>query len=256
MNILFIGDVVSNEGCNFIREKLPNIKKDYNIDIVIANGENSAVGNGILPSSAKHLFDSGVDVITSGNHIFKRREVYPILDSNPFLIRPANYNSSCPGVGVCTYDLGYTSVCIINLMGNVFMAEPLESPFITVERLLKDITSKVIVIDFHAEATSEKLAFAYHLDGRVSAIIGTHTHVQTADEKILPNKTAYITDVGMVGACHSVLGVCSECVIKKLTTNMPVRFETKKDGYMINSVLVEIEASSGNALQIKRLNFK
>ncbi len=254
MNILIIGDVVSQYGCDFIRKKLPKIKKDYNIDLVIANGENASVGNGILPFSANHLFDSGVNIITSGNHIFKRREIYPFLDSNNFIIRPANYPNSCPGKGFCTFDLGHTSITVINLIGVVFM-EPLQSPFKTIDIILKNINSKNIIIDFHAEATSEKLALAHYVDGRVTAIFGTHTHVQTADEKILPKGTAYISDVGMVGAKFSILGVKPKCVIQRMTKCMPVRFEISEDDYMLNSILLNIDTNTGKALSIERLNF-
>ena len=183
MRVFLIGDVISQQGCDFLREKLPAFKRENQIDAVIANGENSAVGNGILPHSANFLFDSGVDVITTGNHVFKRREIQEYLDEHPNLIRPANYPEGCYGNGYYLLDGGNWRLCVINVQGQVFM-DALDCPFRTCDRILSEVEADFYIIDFHAEATGEKLALGYYLDGRVSAVVGTHTHVQTADEQI------------------------------------------------------------------------
>lgn len=253
IKVLFIGDIISQVGCDYLRNNLPRIKREHDINIVIANGENSAVGNGILPHSANFLLDCGVDIITTGNHVFKRREIYDYLDENPQVIRPANFPSVCNGNGYFVYDGGKYSFCVINLMGVVFM-EPLESPFVTVDRILKEVEADCYFVDFHAEATGEKKALGYYLDGRVSAVVGTHTHIQTADEQILPNGTAYITDVGMTGPFHSVLGVKPECVISRYKTNMPTRFEVENTECQFNAVVIEIDEKTGKSNKIYRLN--
>ena len=202
MRILCIGDVVGSIGCEFLRNNLPTLKKVKGIDFVICNGENSA------PVSAKHLFDSGVDAITLGNHSFRRKEVYDCLDSNPFIVRPANFpENSTPGKGIINVDTGRRIVSIINIMGNSYMDNNLNCAFECVDKMIKQAESKIIIVDFHAEATGEKRAMGYYLDGRVSAMFGTHTHVQTSDAQVLPKGTGYITDTGMTGTIHSVLGV-------------------------------------------------
>ena len=188
MRVLCIGDVVGKIGCEFLREKLPAIKRVKNIDLTICNGENSADGNGITPSSADFLFNSGVNVITLGNHSFRRREMYDVLDEAKDIIRPANFpEGTTPGIGYCTVDMGRLQVKVINLMGTMLMENNLDNPFHKIDSILKDTEEKIVIIDFHAETTSEKLALAHYLDGRVSAIFGTHTHVQTSDERILNN---------------------------------------------------------------------
>jgi metallophosphoesterase (TIGR00282 family) len=255
IRVLAIGDVVGTPGCEFVRQRLPGIKKQLNADFVIVNGENSAVGNGILPSSAGHLLDSGADVITTGNHVFKRREIYPFLEETPNLIRPGNYPDSCPGSGVYLYDGGRFTAAVINLLGTVYM-EPLESPFSAADRLLGQIDTPLVFVDIHGEATSEKLALAYYLDGRVSAVFGTHTHVQTADEQILPGGTGCITDLGMTGPVRSILGVKPECVIARFTTCMPTRFETAKDPCVLCGALFTVEEKSGQCAQIERIRFE
>jgi len=252
MNILIIGDVISQIGCDFLRQKLPQLKRDKKIDIVIANGENSAVGNGILPSSADFLLDSGVDIITTGNHVYKRREILSYLDENEQVIRPANFPSCANGNGYYIYDGGSYSLCVINLMGTSFM-EPLACPFETIDHILKEIDSKYIVVDFHAEATGEKKAMGYYLDGRVSAIVGTHTHVQTADEQILPEKTGYITDVGMTGPIISALGINPESIISRLKTHMPTRFEVAEGKCQMDCVLIELCEKTGKTTNITRM---
>ncbi|MCL2087881.1 MAG: TIGR00282 family metallophosphoesterase [Oscillospiraceae bacterium] len=252
MKILFIGDVVGSGGCEYVRNRLPSLKKEHDIAVTIANGENSAIGNGILPQSARHLFDSGVDIITTGNHVFKRKEIYPYLDETQGIIRPANISAKCPGRGLFVLDCGRDKVCVINLIGQVYM-EPVDNPFCKMDRLLQKNENKITIVDFHAEATSEKGAMAHYLDGRVSAVIGTHTHVQTCDEQILPRGTGFITDAGMTGPQLSVLGVTPESIISKLTTGMPAKFETSENPCFLNGVILDIDSSSGKCVGIKRV---
>lgn len=256
MNILAIGDVVGSIGCEFLRSRLPNLKKLKGIDLVIANGENSADGNGILPASADHLFDSGVDVITAGNHTFRRKEIYEYLDRRENIIRPANYPEGTPGRGICMYDMGRIQVAVVNLMGTVFM-ENLLDPFDKLDEIVKTPgLPKIVLVDFHAEATGEKRALAFYADGRVSGIFGTHTHVQTADECLLPKQTAYITDVGMTGVIDSALGVKPELIIKKFRTKLPVRFENAKGACKMDCALFTIDESTGLAVGIERISIR
>lgn len=252
MNILVLGDVVSDIGCRFLRKKLPAFKKLKAIDFCIVNGENSAAGNGITPLSAQELFTSGADFITTGNHVFRRKEVYDLLDESEFIIRPYNFPSSNPGRGVAVVDMGRASVAVINLMGTMLM-ESLENPFYAADRALKEIEGKtnIILVDFHAEATSEKQALAYYLDGRISALFGTHTHVLTNDERILPGGTGYITDAGMCGVENSVLGVKKELIIEKFMTNMPVRFDAANGECMINGCIFTVDEKSGKCTAVE-----
>lgn len=255
MNVLAIGDIVGSVGCKFLRKKLPLIKKNEKIDLVIANGENSADGNGITPSSADFIFSSGVDVITAGNHTFRRRECYDTFDTNPFLIRPANYpDATTPGRGYMIFDFGRTQAAVINLMGCMYM-EPLDDPYTTVDKILKKLETKIVILDFHAEATAEKLALAYYLDGKISAMFGTHTHVQTSDERILPNGTGYITDVGMTGPYESVLGVKPELAIKKFKEKMPVRFEISDGKCRLDCIKFTIDDKTGKTTELKKMEF-
>jgi metallophosphoesterase, MG_246/BB_0505 family len=254
MNILAIGDVVGSIGCRFLRQRLPAFKKMKGIDLVIANGENSADGNGLTPVSVQFLYDSGVDVITSGNHSFRRKESYELFDSSEYLIRPANFPSSVPGRGACIVDMGRVQIGVINLMGTIYM-ESLDSPFDTADRLLADMP-KITLIDFHAEATGEKRSFGYYLDGRVSAVFGTHTHVQTADECVLPQGTGYITDLGMTGPIQSVLGVKPELVIEKMRTKMPVRFALAEGDCKMECALFQIDEKSGKTVSVERIQIQ
>lgn len=255
MRVLCISDVVGSRGCAFVREKLPALKKYYNIDAVICNGENSADGNGVLPTSADSLFASGVDVITLGNHTFRRKEIYAYLEESPFIIRPINFpEATTPGVGKCVLDLGRARLTVINLMGNVYFSENLDCPFATMDKVLKTVDTKITIVDFHAEATGEKGALAHYLDGRVSAVFGTHTHVQTADEQILPNGTGFITDVGMTGPQNSVLGIKSELIVEKLKCKLPVRFEVAQNPYRLDAVVFDIENSSGKCQSVERIS--
>ncbi len=254
MNILAIGDVVGSIGCRFLRERLPSLKKQNNIDLVIANGENSADGNGITPSAAEFLFNSGVDVITAGNHTFRRKESYPLFDESPFLLRPANFpDGTTPGKGYTIYDFGRNSAAVINLMGCMYL-EPLNDPYIVIDNILKKIETKIIILDFHAEATAEKIALGYYLDGRISAMFGTHTHVQTSDERIFSNGMGFITDVGMTGPIESVLGVKPELAIKKFKEKLPVRFELASGKCKMDCILFNIDDKSGKTISLKRMS--
>ena len=257
MRILCIGDVVGGVGCRFLRSKLPSLKRFHGVDFVICNGENSADGNGITPLSAQYLFDSGVDAITLGNHSFRRREVYDLLDESPFRVRPANFPSkTTPGKGIINIDTGRRVITLVNLMGNLGMEEGLENAFECADRMLSQAESKIIIVDFHAETTSEKRAMGYYLDGRVSAVFGTHTHVQTSDAQVLPKGTGYITDVGMTGVIHSVLGVKTEIIINRLKTKLPGRFEQAEGDCRIEAALFEIDDKSGKCLTSESLRIE
>lgn len=257
MNILVLGDVVNSEGCDFLRRKLPAFKKLKGIDFCIANGENSADGNGITPESAKALFDAGVDFITTGNHVFRRKEIFDMLDENEFIIRPCNYHEKNPGIGSKVVDCGFFNIGIINAMGTMFL-ESLENPFHAVERELEKIKGRtnIILVDFHAEATSEKKAMGFFLDGRVSAVFGTHTHVLTADNTVLKNGTGYITDVGMCGVKDSVLGVDKDIIIDKFRFNMPKRFDKAQGTSMINGCIFSVDKASGRCTDTELVNFE
>lgn len=253
MNLLFMGDVVGHTGCEYFLEHLPRLKQKHKVDLCIANGENSAEGNGILPHSADLLFTSGVDVITGGNHTLRRREIYDLLEEGRPILRPLNLHSSAPGVGHYIVDMLRYQVCVISLVGRVYM-EPADNPFDAVDALLPTLSTPNIIVDFHAEATAEKLSMAYHLDSRVTAVLGTHTHVLTADERIFPGGTGYITDAGMCGAADSILGVRPELALKRLRTGLPIRFETAKTPHQMTGVLLEIDEKTGKTLQIQRVS--
>lgn len=254
MNVLCIGDVTGKQGCDYLRKRLPGVKKLKNIDLCIVNGENSAAGNGITPDSADSLMSCGADVITTGNHVFRRKEIYDYLDDNAsYIIRPANYYPGNPGKGMCKCDLGYAKIAVINLSGKAFMDAG--NPFVKADELLKEAEDcRIIICDFHAEATGEKKAMGLYLDGRISAFFGTHTHVQTADEQILPNGTGYITDLGMTGPIDSVLGVKSEIIIERLKTGMPQRFDTADGECMLNGCIFEIDEQTGKTINVERIN--
>ncbi len=257
MKILCIGDVVGSIGCEFLRKTLPKFKKLKGIDFVICNGENSSDGNGILPTSADYLFKSGVDVLTLGNHAFQRKEIYNFLDEEETIIRPCNFPSpSTPGRGYCTVDLGRTSVTVINLMGQEFIDIRVDNPYYAIDEILKKVESKIIIVDMHAETTSEKKAMGYYLDGRVSAFYGTHTHVQTADECVLKGGTGYITDVGMTGPVESVLGVKKEIIINRFKTKLPERFEYADGECMLNCVLFDIDGKTGKTISVERFDIR
>lgn len=253
MNILTVGDVVGIQGCGFVRKHLPSLKKLKNIDLCIANGENSAAGNGITPASAQHLFDSGVDFITTGNHIYKRHEIYEFLDTRKDIIRPANLFAGNPGTGTGVIDMGSARVGVINLMGQAFM-NIAENPFLCVDTLLEQMKDcHIVLLDFHAEATSEKRAMGFYLDGRIAVLFGTHTHVQTADEQILPKGTGYITDIGMTGPVHSVLGVTPESSLVWLKNSMPARYEVPDVPCMLSGCIFEVDVKANKCLSVERI---
>ena len=256
MRILMIGDVVGAPGCDFVRRRLPALKKCKGVDLCIANGENSAVGNGILPASAQHLFDSGVDFITTGNHAFHRREMYPFFDERRDVIRPANFPDDNPGRGFSVIDMGRTQVAVLNLSGNAFLSENYENAFLCADRMLRQLRQyRIILVDLHAESTGEKRALGFYLDGKVSVVAGTHTHVQTADEQILPGGTGYITDLGMTGPKQSVLGVKSEIIIGKMRTGMPARFDVPDtDECILTGCLFDVDEKTGKTVSVERIS--
>lgn len=256
LKILVVGDVFGNPGRRFLRVVLPPLRREVGADMVIVNGENAAGGMGITEKTAKEVFAAGADVITTGNHVWKyRKEIVPALINEPRLLRPANYPEGTPGSGHYVHDLGGgLKVAVLNLCGRTFM-EPLECPFRTADLLVEELRREtpIIVVDFHAEATSEKQAMGWYLAGRVTAVLGTHTHVQTADERILPGGTAYITDIGMTGPRDGVIGMRRDRIIERFVTQLPVRFEVADGPSMLNAVLVEVDPGTGKALGIKRI---
>lgn len=252
MNLLFIGDVVGESGCDFLSQNIYNIKKEYNIDFTVINGENSAKGNGISTKSFEKLIQMGADVITTGNHCFQKKETLILFDEKENLLRPYNFPAGVQGHGIFIADLGYTKLAVINLMGTVYM-DALDNPFLTVDKILEGIDTPNIFVDFHAEATSEKKAMGQYLAGKVTAVLGTHTHVQTADELILDDHTAYITDVGMTGPEISILGVDSQRAIDKMKYHIPVSFIESTNPCFINGVVISFDEKLGKATKIKRI---
>ena len=258
MRILFIGDIFGRPGRNIVKDRLPGLVKDHAIDLVIANGENSAGGFGITGSLAEDLFELGIDVITTGNHIWDKREIidyFQMADGNQHsmarrLLRPANYAPDLPGWGVYEGRKKDVPYAVINLQGRVFMASN-DDPFRVADKLLKDIKAKIIFVDMHAEATSEKLSLAWYLDGRATAVVGTHTHIPTADERVLPGGTAYITDVGMTGPYDSVIGVQKELIIARFLNNMPARFEAATGDVRLCAVVVDCDEATGHGRKIE-----
>lgn len=249
-NIVFIGDVVGSAGVNALAENLREIKREFGADMVIVNGENSAEGNGIDARSAEAIYNAGADVITTGNHSFRKHSIEAEYERRDTLLRPANFGGDLPGKGVCELDFGAYSVAVVNLIGTAFM-QPVDNPFKCVERLLEGISARVIIVDFHAEATSEKRAMGYFLAGRVSAVLGTHTHVQTADEQIIDG-TGYITDVGMTGPRESVLGVEKDIIIEKFVTYYPRRHVFASGECDICGCCVTVDPKSGKCTEIRR----
>lgn len=256
MNILCVGDVCGSIGCEALKKKLPELKKTYSVDLTIVNGENSADGNGITPQSAEQLFSFGADVITGGNHSLRRSEVYSLLDENPCILRPHNIEAEY-GSGYCLYDMGRYSVAVINLSGTIYLEQlSAKNPFSAADELLeraKADGANIVVVDFHAEATSEKKALGIYLDGRASVFFGTHTHVQTADEQILPLSTGYITDLGMTGPKDSVLGVRSDIIISRLKDKNMQKFFLAEGECILNACLFTVDEKSGLTTKIKRI---
>ena len=256
MTLLFIADIVGQPGRRAIKELVPKLRQKYRLDLVVANGENSAGGSGITPQTAEEIFSGGVDIITCGDHLWDQKDVIQLLEHEPRFVRPLNYPPGTPGQGSVLFKLdGLPPVGIINLQGRTFMP-PLENPFHTVlaevERLRQN--TGLILVDFHAEATSEKVAIARLLDGRVSAVIGTHTHVQTADEQIFPGGTAFLCDAGFTGPHESVIGREIEPIIKRFMTNMPQKFEVAKGRVLLQGAILDLDERSGRATRIERVS--
>jgi metallophosphoesterase (TIGR00282 family) len=255
LKILFVGDIVGQPGRLALRARLDRLVDQHRVDLVVANGENAAAGFGLTPDIARELFDAGVDVITSGNHIWDKRDIFPYLDAEPHLLRPANYPAGAPGRGSGVFSTAAgVRVGVLNLEGRVFMNN-LECPFRTADLQVAELRRQtpIILVDFHAEATSEKAAIGHYLDGRVSAVVGTHTHVQTADDQILPGGTAYLTDAGMTGSLDAVIGIRKELAIERFLTQLPVRFEVAKKAPALCGVLFDVDAASGRALGVLRI---
>jgi len=253
MNILFIGDIFSSVGRRIVADHLADIKETQHIDLAIANAENAAGGFGITPTVAEELFGMGLDVLTSGNHIWDKRESYDYFARRPALLRPANYADPAPGAGVIVVKARNGAECaVINLQGRTYMPAT-DCPFRKADEILAGLAHpKVRFVDFHAEVTSEKMAMGWYLDGRVSAIIGTHTHIPTADTRVLPGGTAYQTDAGMTGPYDSVIGVRKDVILERFLTAMPVRMEPAKGSVELHSVIVQVDEASGKAVQIRR----
>ena len=262
MNILFIGDIVGQPGRGAVQTLLPGLREKHAVDFVIANGENSAGGSGITPKTAEEIFSAGVDVITSGDHLWDQKEVMTLLADEKRFLRPMNYPAEVPGRGSGVFEVknsrstGASLVAVLNLQGRTFMQPALENPFLIVSDEVKRLRgqTKIIFVDFHAEATSEKIAFARMLDGQASAVVGTHTHVQTADEQIFPGGTAYLSDAGFTGPHESVLGREIEPVIRRFQTAMPQRFEVARGGVRLQGALINVDESTGKALIIQRIS--
>lgn len=257
MRLLAVGDVCGKSGCDYLLKTLPSIKKEKGIDAVIVNGENSAEGNGITPESADLLFAAGADVITGGNHSLRRKEVYDYLDSNPFILRPDNLPDEPSGKGYCLVDFGSFSMAVINLSGTVYLERVnAHNPFKSVDLLLEKAKAdgaKITVVDFHAEATSEKKAMGFYLDGKVSVVFGTHTHIQTADEEVLEGGTGYITDLGMTGPKSSVLGVKTEIIINRLRDNDMSKFVFADGECQLCGCIFDIDVNSGKCKFVERI---
>jgi metallophosphoesterase (TIGR00282 family) len=255
VNLLFIGDVVGRPGRRAVHDLLPRLRADLKLDLVIANGENVAAGIGLTADTAAEVLNAGVDLLTTGNHVYAKKEVYEYLDRSSRVLRPANYPPGAPGRGTAVVTAADgTAVGVLNLVGRVFM-DPLDCPFRVAEREIQSLAeaASVIIVDLHAEATSEKMAFARHFDGQVSAVIGTHTHVQTADEKILPGGTAFITDVGMTGPDDSIIGMSVPEVVKRFLTQMPARWQVPNVPATLRAVLLSIDPATGRSLSIRRI---
>lgn len=256
MNILIIGDIIGKPGRHAVHNCMGRVKADFAVDFTVANGENVAGGTGIQPDSFKTLMETGVDVVTSGNHVWSKKEVKDLISSNPRLLRPHNYPSEAPGSGLGIYDCKGTPVAVLNLMGRTFINIPLDCPFKSADKALSEIQgkAKVIIVDMHGEATSEKRAMGWHLNGRVSSVTGSHTHIMTADEEILPGGTAYLTDVGMSGSPNSVIGMKQAQVLQRFITGMPARFEVSEElPYLFQAVVVSVDKETGKATKIERI---
>lgn len=256
MRILFIGDVVGSPGRRILRDYLPSVKERYAPDVTIANGENLAGGLGATPQLIREIMGYGVQVVTMGNHTWRRSELVKAIDSMDNIVRPENYPPGSPGAGSIIYNAGDgRRMAVFNLLGRIYM-QPMDCPFRAGLELAEELRERtsVVILDMHAEATSEKMAMGWYLDGKVSAVLGTHTHIQTADERILPQGTAYITDVGMTGPHDSVIGMKPEQVLTRFVTGVPSRFEVAEKNLMLQGVVVEVDDSTGRAVSIERIS--
>jgi metallophosphoesterase (TIGR00282 family) len=253
MNVLAVGDVVATNGLDFLKANLPALKREHNVDFCVVNGENAAV-LGITPGQAEAVLDAGADVITMGNHTWGKRELITYLDDCPQIIRPANYAPQVPGRGWAVFDSKAGPVAVIDLIGRCNMDYGPDNPFLMIEKILKEVNAKIILVEFHAEATSEKLAMGYLLDGRVSAVWGTHTHVPTADAQVLPKGTGYVTDLGMTGPKHSVLGIRPELSIAKFRGDLTERYRWAEGPTKLEAVLFTIDAATGKCLRAERVD--
>ncbi len=254
MNILMVGDVFGEPGRAAVKKLLPGLRRQHEIYLAVVNVENAAGGSGVLPGMVREFLDSGADVMTSGNHIFSKKEIIPLIAKENLLLRPANYPAGTPGAGFVTVKAGPHRVGVLNLMGRVFM-NPIDCPFRKADEVLPELAreTRIIVVDMHAEATSESVAMGWYLDGRVSAVVGTHRHVQTADERVLPKGTAYITDLGMTGPTEGVIGVDREIILRRFLTQMPVRFEPARGPAALHAVVITVDPDTGRASDIRRL---
>ncbi len=255
MKILFIGDIVGSTGRKVVLGLLPSVRREYGpFDFVLANGENAAAGFGLTEKVFLEMLGYGIDCLTSGNHVWDKKDFIEILGSEKRIIRPANYPPACPGQGLAILEKDGKQIAVLNLQGRVFMPS-IDCPFRSADSILKDRSlPQCVIVDIHAEATSEKRALGLYLDGKVSAVIGTHTHIQTADESILPGGTAYLTDCGMTGGHAGVIGMRAESVIPRFLTGMPTKFDVCEDGPRLNAVVLEIDDETGRALDIRRIN--
>ncbi len=256
LRVLALGDVMGRPGRNLISEALQSIKNEKGIDFVVANGENASGGSGLVPKSAAELFDAGVDVITSGNHIWHQKEYEETFRKFPMVVRPANYPEPCPGNGYIVITDRPVPMAVVNLQGRTFM-DPIECPFSTFDRIREELGDlNTILIDLHAEVTSEKVAMGWHVDGYASFLFGTHTHIQTADERILPGGTAYITDLGMCGAHDSVIGMRKDNILHKFITQRPHRFEVAMGDVRLNGAICDIDPETGRAMALERFTYR
>lgn len=257
LRALVIGDIVGKPGRRILTEKLHDLRAQLSVSLVVANAENAAGGSGVTPPILDRLYESGVDVVTTGDHVFKRREVMGRIESDECLLRPLNFPESAPGRGYTFFAAGGHEVAVMNLIGRTFM-QAARCPFLAADAALEEIGKRtnVIVVDFHAEATSEKVAMGWYLDGRVSAVLGTHTHIPTADARVLPDGTAYITDLGMTGPYQSVIGRRIESILSRFTTGVPTPFDVAKGDVRICGALVEIDPTSGKAVSVERLEVR
>lgn len=257
MKILAVGDIVGKTGVQMLKYKLPKIMKDYDIDFVIVNGENAADGMGLTEKLYKEILSVGTDVVTMGNHTWAKKDIFGFIDDDK-IIRPANYSNNNPGKGYRIYNCKNKKIAVINLIGRVTMTVLSENPFLEAKKIIEQIKNDVdiIVIDFHAEATAEKIALAYYLEGEATIIFGTHTHVQTADEQILDNGTAYITDIGMTGPKHSVIGMDAKASIKRFETSLPEKYRIAEGEGILNACVFEVDDTTNEAVNIERICIK